>query len=209
MSARQAFVPQRPQSSAPHVGKSAPDEGRGRGSALPQSTGMTNLAHPNSSVGSGALESERGREANPEDAAAVSNCAVGGVKARSLAGLLGKRAPKPSPTTHIPTHTEPGATSQMRRPRRSFDGIRRPEMTPLSLVPYPTDAAPTNGLESGSVPRNLPFVGFASARGTVAGQIEGKSGKEDSARERRDGENNSGFTTGGDTHDLQTLTIGI
>lgn len=206
MSARQAFVPQRPQSSAPYVGKAAPDEGRGRGSALSHSTGMTNLAHPCSSVGSGAPESERGREANPEDTAAVSTCAVGGMKARSLAGLLGKR---PSSNTHIPIHSEPRATSQMRQPRRSFDGIRRPEMTPLSLVPYPSDVAPNSGLEGGSVPRNLPFAGFASARGTVAGQTEGKSSKEDSARERRDNENNGSFTTGGDTHDLQALTIGI
>lgn len=209
MSARQAFVPQRPQSSAPYVGEAAPDEGRGRGSALSHSTGMTNLARPSSSVGSGAPESERGREANPEDAVAVSTCAVGGKKARSLAGLLGKRAPKPSSNTHIPIHSEPRATPQMRQPRRSFDGIRRPEMTPLSLVPYPTDAAPASGLEGGSVPRNLPFAGFVSARGTVAGQTEEKSSKEDSARERRDNGNNGSFTTGGDTHDLQALTIGI
>ncbi|KAI6099781.1 hypothetical protein F5141DRAFT_1143530 [Pisolithus sp. B1] len=173
MSARQAFVPQRPQSSVPFTGKSVPDDGRVRGSALSHSTGMTNLARQNSSVESAG------------DAATVSTSAGGGMKARS---------PRPSPNTHIPVHSEEEATSRMRQPRRSFDGIRRPEMTPLSLVPYPADAAPTGGLEGSSVPRNLPFAGFASARGAVAGQIEESSSKEDGARERRDNENNGGFT---------------
>ncbi|KAI6165813.1 hypothetical protein EDD17DRAFT_1553402 [Pisolithus thermaeus] len=194
MSARQAFVPQRPQSSVPFTGKSVPDEGRVRGSALPHSTGMTNLARQNSSVESGPTESGRGREANAGDAAAVSTSSGGGTKARSLVGLLGKRVPRPPPNTHIPVHSEEEATSRMRQPRRSFDGIRRPEMTPLSLVPYPADVAPTGGVEGSSVPRNLPFVGFASARGTVAGQIEENSSKEDGVRERRDNENNGNFT---------------
>lgn len=183
--------------------KSTPDEGRGRDTVLSRSPRMVNLARPHSSVGSGVPESGRGHGASPENATSTG----GGVKSRSLVGLLGKRPPKLSPNTHIPIHPEREATSQMQKPRRSFDGIRRPEMTPLSLVPYPTSAAPTNGSEDGSVPKNLPF---ASARGTVTGQTEENSSKEGRARERHDNEeNNSSFTSGRVARASWVLTIVI
>lgn len=199
MSARQTFVPQRPQSSVSFMDKSTPDECRGRDSALSRSTGMANLVRPHSSVGGGVPESGLGHGASPGSAAGTSTSTGSGVKARSLVGLLGKRTPKSSPNPHIPIHSEREATSHMQKPRRSFEGIRRPEMAPISLVPYPADAAPTNDFVGGSVPRNLPF---ASATGTATGQIEEDSTKEGNARQRRDSEENrNSFTAGKDTHD--------
>ncbi|KAH7884897.1 hypothetical protein F5I97DRAFT_1515129 [Phlebopus sp. FC_14] len=57
-------------------------------------------------------------------------------KVRSLAGLMGK---KKAANPAAARGSRPGqGQGQMQTPRRSFEGIHRPEMTPISIIPYPT-----------------------------------------------------------------------
>ncbi|KIJ62995.1 hypothetical protein HYDPIDRAFT_114156 [Hydnomerulius pinastri MD-312] len=120
MSARQAFTPQRPQSCV----------GAAPASNTPGNISTPNSLNTNASMGLG-LGMDFCRPRGSFDMDSREAPGTGG-KARSLAGLLGRKKGATSPSV------EENRQVQGDLHRRSFEGIRRPERTPLSIIPYPT-----------------------------------------------------------------------
>ncbi|KAG6332566.1 hypothetical protein ID866_6525 [Astraeus odoratus] len=124
---------------------------------------------------------------------------VAGNNPRSLVGLLGKRTQKPPQDAHTLSHSEQVTTSRLQTPRRNFDGIRRPELTPLSIIPHPADStATTGGFATSKKPHAASFTFSGHAPHTVAGAVRGKSetantnGEIEQIQEKLGGENSNG-----------------
>ncbi|KAF9220713.1 hypothetical protein BS17DRAFT_787034 [Gyrodon lividus] len=140
MSARHAFIPQRPQSCVnatqspePHLNITAPIP-------LGTSAGIgpgRNFDHPRASL-----------DADPRDTPRN-----GGGKPRSLAALLGRKKGTMSPVAQPGGPGQAGGQGQSHK--RSFNTIRRPDMTPLSIIPYPVPQpnAHTSGNQQVQTPR--------------------------------------------------------
>ena len=150
MSTRKAFIPSRPQSACftdaevlPARGGPASDSG------LQHAASMT-FGRPRSSVDGNVFRFGENRGAT---SVARTQAPSGGGKPLSLTGLLGKRT---QINTHTSTQSETDATLHAKKPRRSFDGILRPEIIPMSIIPYPHGTASNSGLNGDATPRKQP-----------------------------------------------------
>ncbi|KAL4074922.1 hypothetical protein V8B97DRAFT_1948394 [Scleroderma yunnanense] len=127
------------------------------------------FGRPRSSVDSGGFKFGNGRGGADAASTPAPN---GGGKALSLAGLLGKRGQIHPINAHTSSQFETDVTLHANKPRRSFDGILRPEMTPISIIPYPASDVPMDGL---AAPRKQPSAGLSFSRSTsrMAGGMNG------------------------------------
>ncbi|KIK94226.1 hypothetical protein PAXRUDRAFT_828183 [Paxillus rubicundulus Ve08.2h10] len=140
MSTRQAFIPQRPQSVVNTTASSEPHPSPGINALNPLNTSAStgpskNFDRPRTSL-----------DADPRDS--LRNA---GGKARSLAAFLGRNKGTLSPVAQVDGLGP--AEGQMQLHRRSFDGIRKPIMAPLSIIPYPTPQPNAIGQGTYAFPR--------------------------------------------------------
>ena len=193
MSARKAFVPSRPQSACfTDAEVTSARAGATSDSDLPHAASMT-FGRPRSSVdnrgfGFGNRRGTAGGASTPAP--------NGGGKPLSLSGLLKKRTQIQHPNVHTSTQSDTDAAPHAKKPRRSFEGILRPEMTPISIVPYPAGVAPMDGLDDDATPRKQLSFSRSMSR-TLAGGMdrdEDKSpqGELDGVGEQRGNEESNG-----------------
>jgi len=190
MSARKAFVPSRPQSACftDEAEATSARAGATPDPDLPHAASMT-FGRPRSSVTSSGFGDSHGTASGASTPAPSS-----GGKPLSLSGLLRKRAQLPN--AHTSTHSDVDAAPQVKKPRRSFDGILRPAMTPMSIIPYPAGVAPMDGLDGNATPRRQLSFSRSTSR-TLTGETDrnednSPQGELDGVGEQRGSEESDG-----------------